>query len=140
LARVATNLVNNALHYNRPDGSVTASISVDGADVILTVADTGVGIAEADRLHIFERFYRVDKARSRESGGNGLGLAICKSIIEAHGGTIAVASELGRGTTFTVRLPRAAGLGGGRDTAIRVENGRDTGRWRQPPDRTAEPE
>lgn len=152
LARVATNLINNAIHYNRPNGSVTASVAAAGADVVLTVADTGVGIAEADRHHIFERFYRVDKARSRESGGNGLGLAICKSIVEAHGGTIAVASELGKGTTFTVRLPLAsrererlegcppplAHAPG--SLTIRVENGRETVRWRPPADRAAEPE
>jgi signal transduction histidine kinase len=74
--------------------------------VALTVADNGRGIPEADRGHVFDRFYRADAARSRASGGTGLGLAICKTIIEAHGGLIAFTSELDRGTTFEVRLPR----------------------------------
>jgi len=98
LRDVITNLVTNAIRYNKPNGRV--DVALQGG--VLTVADTGVGIPEKDRPHIFERFYRVDKARSRELGGTGLGLAIAKGIVEAHGGTIAFTSRDGEGTTFTV--------------------------------------
>jgi heavy metal sensor kinase len=108
LSQVVTNLVSNAINYNRTGGRVSVVLSGDGREAILTVADTGCGIPEADRPHIFERFYRVDKARSREQGGNGLGLAICKSIVEGLGGSIGFTSEPERGTTFVVRLPLAA--------------------------------
>lgn len=107
LAQVVTNLLSNAILYNRPGGRVTCTTTVEGNDAVLTVVDSGMGIAEADRLHIFDRFYRVDPARSCESGGSGLGLAICKSIVAAHGGSIAVTSEVQVGTAFTVRLPRS---------------------------------
>jgi heavy metal sensor kinase len=105
LTQVVTNLLTNAIHYNRAGGSVTVTVGVTGREAVLAVADTGCGIPEADREHIFERFYRVDKARSRALGGSGLGLAICKSIVEAHGGEISFSTEVDRGTTFTVRLP-----------------------------------
>ena len=75
---------------------------------MLRVRDDGVGIPSRDLPRVFERFYRVDRARSRETGGTGLGLAIVKHVAENHGGTVDVASELGRGSTFTVRLPSAA--------------------------------
>ncbi len=81
------------------------TLEADGAEAVLTVADTGCGIPDEDRAHIFERFYRVDKARSRELGGSGLGLAICKSIVAGLGGSIHFTTELNRGTTFVVRLP-----------------------------------
>jgi signal transduction histidine kinase len=80
-------------------------VAREDGQAIVTVADTGVGIAEEDQKHIFERFFRADKARSREAGGSGLGLAICQSIVEAHGGTIAFTSKANEGTTFVVRLP-----------------------------------
>jgi heavy metal sensor kinase len=108
LSQVVTNLVSNAINYNRPKGNVSVTLEADGGDAVLTVADTGCGIPEEDRLHVFERFYRVDKARSRELGGSGLGLAICKSIVEGHGGSIHFTSEVNRGTTFVVRLPRGS--------------------------------
>ncbi len=104
--QVIINLLTNAINYNREGGSVTLSIRQDGTDAVMTVADTGVGIADEDQAHMFERFYRVDKARSRALGGTGLGLAICKSIVEAHGGTLTFASKFNQGTTFTVRIPR----------------------------------
>ena len=87
--------------------NVRVSLDTDGPYALLTIADTGLGIPVESQPQIFERFYRVDKARSREEGGSGLGLAICKTIVEAHGGTITFHSEVGQGTTFVVRLPPA---------------------------------
>jgi signal transduction histidine kinase len=87
-------------------GSITLSADVSGDEMVFKVADTGSGIAPEDLPRVFKRFYRVDPARYAESGESGLGLAIAKSIVETHGGTIAVESELGEGTTFTIRLPR----------------------------------
>ena len=110
LSRVVTNLLSNAIVYNRPGGQATLSVAAEGDTVVLTVADTGVGISEAELPRVFDRFFRVDKARSRESGGSGLGLAICKSIVDAHGGTISVASHSGKGTKVVVRLPRTGPL------------------------------
>jgi heavy metal sensor kinase len=110
LGQVATNLLSNAVQYNRPGGEVRVQLGVASGEAVLSVTDTGCGIPAEDRAHIFERFYRVDKARSRASGGNGLGLAICKSIVEGHGGTIDFETEPGRGSTFRVRLP-CAGAG-----------------------------
>ncbi|MDB5329132.1 MAG: hypothetical protein JWP03_283 [Phycisphaerales bacterium] len=105
IGQVATNLIANAIRYNREGGTVNVVTATDGPDAMLLVSDTGVGISAEDTPHVFERFFRADKARSRAVGGSGLGLAICKSIVEAHGGTISFASEVGKGTTFTVRLP-----------------------------------
>jgi heavy metal sensor kinase len=106
LAQVVTNLLHNAIQYNRAGGEVRISLTATANEAVLRVSDTGCGIPEEDRPHIFERFYRVDKARSRAVGGNGLGLAICKSIIEGHGGRIGFETELNAGSTFWVRLPR----------------------------------
>jgi signal transduction histidine kinase len=107
LSQVLINLLTNAIRYNRPAGSVDLKISPDiqTNTVSLSVSDTGLGIAPEDQPHIFERFFRADKARSQELGGSGLGLAICQSIIAAHGGTIALTSKPGEGTTFTLHLP-----------------------------------
>jgi heavy metal sensor kinase len=113
ISQVAINLMSNAIRYNREKGSVTVQIRLDGKDVLLIIADTGVGIPPEHLPHLFERFYRVDVARSRDAGGSGLGLAICKSIIDAHGGSIDVQSKPDQGSTFTVRLP-ASGLPGGK--------------------------
>lgn len=109
LGQVATNLVSNAIHYNRPAGTVHVSVTTENQIVRLTVRDNGIGIAANDLPHIFDRFYRADKSRSRSAGHAGLGLAIAKAIVETHRGTLEVESELGRGSTFTVRLPRQAG-------------------------------
>lgn len=105
LAQVITNLLTNAIRYNRDGGQVRVSIASDPEGVLLSVADTGIGIAAEELPHIFERFYRVDKARSRVDGGCGLGLSITRTIVEAHGGGITARSEPGVGTTIDVRLP-----------------------------------
>ncbi|MBI4617768.1 MAG: HAMP domain-containing protein [Planctomycetes bacterium] len=106
LREVVTNLVSNAIRYNRDGGRVDVGLRSEDGAAVLSVADTGVGIPEKDQPHLFERFYRVDKARSRELGGVGLGLAITKWIVEAHGGRISLSSREGEGTTFTVEIPR----------------------------------
>ncbi len=105
LIRLLTNLIDNAICHTPGDGSVDVSVRRADSTVELVVADTGTGIPAEHLPHVFERFYRADKARSREAGGSGLGLAICQQIVEAHGGTIEVESEEGRGTRFTVRMP-----------------------------------
>jgi two-component system phosphate regulon sensor histidine kinase PhoR len=106
LTQVLVNLLANAVKYTEPGGAVDASVSASDARVVIRVRDTGIGIAPTDRDRVFERFYRVDRARSRESGGTGLGLSIVKHVVEAHGGTVSVDSQLGQGSTFTVTLPR----------------------------------
>ena len=108
LQQVVMNIVSNAVKYNQRGGRVDITGGCEGGTVRLTVADTGLGIPEADLPRIFERFYRVDKARSREKGGTGLGLAIAREIIEFHGGGIAVESREGLGTTVTITLPARA--------------------------------
>jgi two-component system, OmpR family, sensor kinase len=105
LSRVLENLLSNALRHTPQGGSVTVSLTSADQAATLRVTDTGSGIPLADQPRIFERFFRADQARSRSSGGNGLGLAICKSIVEAHDGTIAFTSEPGVKTEFVVTLP-----------------------------------
>jgi two-component system, OmpR family, phosphate regulon sensor histidine kinase PhoR len=105
LSQVFVNLIDNALRHTPSGGSVTVELDATGNDAILRVRDTGVGIPYRDIPHIFERFYVVDRSRTRESGGAGLGLAIVKGIVDAHGGTVSTESMLGSGTLFTVRLP-----------------------------------
>ena len=100
-----TNLVENAIKYNVDSGWVRVTLDADHKYFYLKVADSGIGIPEEDVDHIFDRFFRVDKARSREVGGTGLGLAITKSIVQMHGGVIDVESVLGEGTTFAMRIP-----------------------------------
>ena len=104
-AEVAANLIGNAVLYNREGGRVEINLCKRGEQVLLEVADTGIGISADELPHIFDRFYRVDKARSGNSAGTGLGLAITKWIVEAHGGTISVSSQCGHGTTFAVLFP-----------------------------------
>ncbi len=114
LRLLVQNLVANAIRYNLPGGSVRLSLRelgppvcapLGGGLIELMVADTGIGISDSDLPRVFERFYRVDTARSRQTGGTGLGLSIVRHVAEQHGGSIDVDSELGGGTTFTVRLP-----------------------------------
>ncbi len=108
LRQVLANLLNNALVHTPSDASVTVRLTPGEDEVLLEVADTGPGMSRAQADRVFERFYRADDSRSRASGGAGLGLSIVQALVAAHGGAVAVDSELGRGTTFTVRLPRAA--------------------------------
>ncbi|PIQ27679.1 PAS domain-containing sensor histidine kinase [bacterium (Candidatus Blackallbacteria) CG17_big_fil_post_rev_8_21_14_2_50_48_46] len=108
LSQVLINLVDNAIKCNRPNGTVTLHAHVEGEEAVIEVTDTGIGIPKIDLPRIFDRFFRVDKARSRVTGGTGLGLSIVKDIIEAHGGTISVNSVVNIGTTFTIRLPLKA--------------------------------
>ena len=107
LSLLVRNLLDNAIRYTKDAGSVVASVSADDEAVVLRVSDTGTGIPSKELGRVFERFYRVDRARSRETGGTGLGLAIVRHVAENHGGTVTVESELGRGSTFEVRLPSA---------------------------------
>ncbi len=105
LAEVLQNLLDNAVQYTQPGGHIAVRAAAADREVILTVADTGIGIPAADQPRIFERFYRVDAARSREAGGTGLGLAIAKHLVEAQGGRIWVESEVGQGSQFHFSVP-----------------------------------
>jgi heavy metal sensor kinase len=105
LTQLLVNLLDNGIKYTPAGGMVTVSVTQRSDGPILRVADTGVGIPAEHLPHVFERFYRVDKARSQAEGGAGMGLAICQWIVRAHGGDIRVESQPGLGTTFTVRLP-----------------------------------
>lgn len=107
LERILQNLLENALRYSPRGERVRVHLSRDGADARIVVSDTGRGIAPEHLPHVFERFYRVDRARSRAHGGSGLGLSIVKALVEAHGGTVSVESVVGAGTSFIVRLPAA---------------------------------
>lgn len=110
LRRVFYNLIDNAIKYTGPGGAVTVSGRTEAASVCVAVADTGIGIPAGHLMRIFDRFYRVDPARTGDSGGAGLGLAICLSTVRAADGSIAVESTAGHGSTFTVRLPVAPGV------------------------------
>ncbi len=108
LGEVLQNLIDNALQYTPPGGRIDVTAYSNGHEVIFTVADTGIGIPEADLERIFERFYRVDAARSREAGGTGLGLSIARHIVDAHGGRIWVESAVGQGSRFRFSIDSAA--------------------------------
>ncbi len=108
LRQVVQNLIDNAVKYNRERGAITVSAAADSTQATVTVEDRGIGIPPPDLTRIFERFYRVDKARSRELGGTGLGLSIVKHIVEVHGGRVAVESRLGDGSRFSFTLPLAS--------------------------------
>lgn len=109
LFRCVLNLVDNAIKYSGEGSTVTVTTRADADASVIEVADNGVGIERADLARVFDRFYRTDKGRSRREGGTGLGLAIVKELVESLGGAVAAASEPGRGTTFTITLPRSAG-------------------------------
>jgi len=99
------NLVDNAIKYSKPDTAITISAKKDSSQVIIEVRDNGIGIPKHDQQRIFDRFYRVEKSRSRDLGGTGLGLAVVKKIVENHKGTILLQSASGKGSTFTITLP-----------------------------------
>ncbi|MDQ4107003.1 MAG: ATP-binding protein, partial [Actinomycetota bacterium] len=100
------NLVDNAVKYTHPGGRIEVTGDSDENEVIISIADTGIGIPEEKLSRIFERFYRVDKDRSKATGGTGLGLSIVRHVAENHGGYVTVESTVGEGSTFTVHLPR----------------------------------
>ena len=102
LIELLDNLIQNAIRYNVPDGSIVVSVSKENQRAVLEVKDTGIGIPEEDIDRVFERFYRVDKSRSRDTGGTGLGLAIVKHIVELHGGKIELRSKLSKGTDIKI--------------------------------------
>lgn len=112
LGLIVRNLVENAIRYTPEGGQVELRLGVDGSQAILEIEDTGIGIPLDSQKRIFERFYRVDKARSRDRGGTGLGLALVKHAVDLHGGTVSVNSELGTGTRFVVRLPASRAASG----------------------------
>ena len=105
LYHIIFNLIENGIKYNSPGGQLTVSIQRNIDNAVLSVSDTGYGIPEDSLSHIFERFYRVDKARSRKTGGSGLGLSIVRNMVERNHGTISVQSEVGKGSCFTVTFP-----------------------------------
>ena len=107
LSTLVRNLVDNALRYTEPGGRVAVTTTILDGRVSVTVEDDGIGIPRDDRERIFERFYRVDKARSRRTGGTGLGLSIVRNVAQLHGGTVKVESAVGVGSTFTVEFPAA---------------------------------
>jgi signal transduction histidine kinase len=105
LYRLVSNLMINGIQYTPAQGKVQITLSRLENQGVITINDTGIGIALSEQKHIFDRFYRVDSARSRKTGGSGLGLAIASAIVQAHQGSVQVQSELGKGSTFTIRLP-----------------------------------
>jgi signal transduction histidine kinase len=107
LASMFTNLVDNAVKYTSPGGRVEVVGGSEGSDIMISISDTGIGIPEGKIPRIFERFYRVDKARSKATGGTGLGLSIVRHVAQNHGGRVTVESIPGEGSTFIVSLPRA---------------------------------
>jgi len=111
LRQVFVNLLSNALRFTPAGGRVLVKVQSVPEGVQVHFQDTGSGIAPEDLPHIFDRFYRGDKSRSRESGGSGLGLAIVRGLVQAHHGTVAVQSQAGRGSCFTVTIPAAPGGG-----------------------------
>lgn len=111
LKLITGNLIQNAIQYSDRGAAVHVSVQRRGSDALLRVADTGIGIPEAEQDRIFERFYRVDKARSRQAGGTGLGLSLVRHAVERHAGSVQVSSVLGEGSTFTVELPVDGGMG-----------------------------
>ena len=106
LSQILYNLMDNAIKYTPEDGQISVSLREEDGNVVWRVRDNGIGIPEEDQEHIFERFYRVDKARGRETGGTGLGLSIVKQMVRMHDGTITVRSTPGKGSEFVVTFPQ----------------------------------
>nr|WP_207753656.1 HAMP domain-containing sensor histidine kinase [Clostridium paridis] len=106
LSQVFINLLNNAIKFTLENGSIGVKLSSNENGIECRISDTGIGISQQDQLRIFERFYKVDKSRDRSLGGNGLGLSIVKKIIDLHGGKVSIESEIGKGTEFTIFLPK----------------------------------
>jgi signal transduction histidine kinase len=106
MAQVWINLLHNSIKFTPDGGTINIILSTEELEVVCRIADNGMGISEEDKLHIFERFYKVDKARDRNLGGNGLGLSLVKKIVELHKGSIHVESEVGKGTVFRINLPK----------------------------------
>ena len=106
LRELFSNLINNAIKYNKVGGKVFVTVSTEANQVIIIVKDTGVGIPEESKQRVFERFYRVDKGRSKKMGGTGLGLSIVKHVVNYYNGSIELESKLNEGSKFTVRLPK----------------------------------
>lgn len=105
LSELVMNLLDNAVKYNRENGQVEVALTKVDDRVVLTVSDTGIGIPEDKQERIFERFYRAEESRNKATGGSGLGLSICKHIVENHKGTLQISSKEGEGTTFIITLP-----------------------------------
>ncbi|MEC0371649.1 sensor histidine kinase [Paenibacillus chibensis] len=108
LSQVWVNLLHNAIKFTPPGGAIEVRLEADEEEVRVMVADSGIGISKEDQMHIFERFFKADKSRTRSGGGSGLGLSIIQKIVEMHHGSVSADSNLGTGTTMTVRLPKAA--------------------------------
>ena len=108
LTSALSNLLDNAVKYSDPGGSVEVEAGAEGDQVVISVADHGIGIPARDLERVFERFYRVDQARSRQTGGTGLGLAIVRHVVVNHHGSVEIESRLGEGSRFALRLPAAA--------------------------------
>jgi signal transduction histidine kinase len=106
LKRIFANILSNAFKYTNENGTVNVSLSQINDKIKISVSDTGIGIPKEDLKHIFERFYRSDLSRARETGGTGIGLTITKALVEAHGGTIKIDSEVGKGTDVIIELSR----------------------------------
>lgn len=105
LKRLCANLLKNAIDYNEPNGTVALSLERSGSSVSLTIVDSGIGLSKHHQIHVFERFYKVDPARSGQTSGAGLGLAIVQQIVLTHGGEITLTSQLGKGTTVIIKFP-----------------------------------
>lgn len=106
MAQVWINLLHNSIKFTPVGGTISVTLSDGDSEVVCRIADSGIGISEEDKIHIFERFYKVDKARDRNLGGNGLGLSLVKKIVELHKGMIQVESEVGAGAEFIIKIPR----------------------------------
>ena len=107
IEQVITNIVSNAVKYTPDGGKIDIRVGTSGKNVFVRVTDNGIGIPEKDLPRLFDRFYRVDKARSRESGGTGLGLSIAQEILNQHKGSIEISSEFGKGTSVLITMPAA---------------------------------